>query len=295
MTWVILKGGSTEEEGDPTCKSLKHPRIEKVTLSMIVTMLLTMLLTMMSIMIFTLMGRMEMKIYILSSLFHASRWIQRGRGSEYPLPWMQIEPGHIYDKTTMMLVDFPNMNFTLKTLEVKFHTMHICMLMKLNVDFIAQNDHWWWGLWVLAKKWIFVKILSQDEHWYCPKVSLIQSSPGISIFNTQFNCICNEQFNCQNNVKVKNCCQEAGLLTEAELKRLERVLEVDFIRIIQIQGHILHQKISAFNIRITKISDGDCFCVNQSRKSKLIGKNVKGSRGGVPSDLAANTVGTHPP
>ena len=149
-----------------------------------------------------------------------------------------------------------------------------------------------------------MKILSQDEHWYCPKISLIQTSPGISIFNTQFNCICNEQFNCLNNVKVKNCCQEAGLLTEAELKRLERVLEVDFIRIIQIQGHILHQKISAFNIRISKISDGDCFCVNQSRKSKLIGNYrilstvnhcfVKGSRGGLPGDLAANTEGTHP-
>ena len=67
---------------------------------------------------------------------------REGEAQVYPLPWMQIEPGHIYDKTTMMLVDFPNMNFTLKTLEVKFHTMHICMLMKLNVDFIAQNDHW---------------------------------------------------------------------------------------------------------------------------------------------------------
>ena len=28
----ISKGGSAEEAGDPTCKSLKHPRIEKVSL-----------------------------------------------------------------------------------------------------------------------------------------------------------------------------------------------------------------------------------------------------------------------
>ena len=57
-------------------------------------------------------------------------------------------------------------------------------------------------------------ILGQDEHWYRPKVSLLQTSPGELVTHNS------------NSVKVKN--QEAGLLTEAELRRLERVLEVDF-------------------------------------------------------------------
>ena len=34
-------------------------------------------------------------VFIISFLFHASRRIQRGQGSECPLPWTQIEPGHI--------------------------------------------------------------------------------------------------------------------------------------------------------------------------------------------------------
>ena len=54
----ISKGGSAEEAGDPTCKSLKHPRIEKVSLCMLATMLVTMLATMLA----TMLGRMAMKM-----------------------------------------------------------------------------------------------------------------------------------------------------------------------------------------------------------------------------------------